>query len=190
MDIAFRHGSVELATDVRAAAEAKLSRLARHLNGMDHTEVRFVEERNPRIAEAHTCEVTMVGHGHILRAKATGADQLSAVDRAIDKLEHRAERLKRRLKSRTTHNQRDASVDSAPDRASAHGGVDHADESHARIVKSKQFAIKPMTPEEAALQMELLGHDFFLFTNADTHKAAVVYRRSDGFIGLIDATST
>jgi len=190
MEIAFRHGNVEVAPDVRAATEAKIARLARHLEDMEHGEVRFVEERNPRIAEAHTAEVTMVGHGHILRAKASGPDQLTAVDRAVEKLEHRAQRLKGRLKARTTHNRRDASVDSTPDRASAHGAVDHADESHARIVKSKQFAIKPMTPEEAALQMELLGHDFFLFTNADTHKAAVVYRRSDGYIGLIDATST
>ena len=55
-------------------------------------------------------------------------------------------------------------------------------------MKTKQFDIKPMTPEEAALQMELLGHDFFFFTNAETERAAVVYRRGDGHIGLIDAT--
>jgi putative sigma-54 modulation protein len=55
-----------------------------------------------------------------------------------------------------------------------------------RIVKVKQFEMKPMTPEEATLQMELLGHDFFLFTNADTGSAAVVYRRNDGDIGLIE----
>src|SRR5438067_8104563 len=143
MEIAFRHGNVELTADVRAATEAKLARLARHLEGMDHAEVRFAEERNPRISEPEACEVTMVGHGHILRAKAAGPDQLTAVDRAIEKLEHRAERLKGRIKGRTTHNRREPSVDSPPDRASAHGAVDHADESHARIVKSKQFAIKP-----------------------------------------------
>jgi putative sigma-54 modulation protein len=55
-----------------------------------------------------------------------------------------------------------------------------------RIVKSKRFTIKPMTPDEAVLQMDLLGHDFFFFTNADTERAAVVYRRSDGDVGLID----
>ncbi|MGH9152902.1 MAG: sigma 54 modulation/S30EA ribosomal C-terminal domain-containing protein, partial [Acidimicrobiales bacterium] len=67
-------------------------------------------------------------------------------------------------------------------------GAGDADEPEAgpRIVRTKQFAIKPMTPEEAVLQMELLSHDFFLFTNADTSAAAVVYRRKDGHIGLID----
>ena len=59
----------------------------------------------------------------------------------------------------------------------------------ARIVKTKQFSIKPMTPEEAALQMDLLGHDFYFFTNAETERAAVVYRRNDGNVGLIDATT-
>ena len=54
-------------------------------------------------------------------------------------------------------------------------------------MKNKSFAIKPMTPEEAALQMDLLGHDFYFFTNAETEQAAVVYRRDDGDVGLIDA---
>ena len=58
----------------------------------------------------------------------------------------------------------------------------------ARIVKSKRFEIKPMTPEEAALQMDMLGHGFYFFINADTGVAAVVYRRGDGDVGLIDAT--
>ena len=55
-----------------------------------------------------------------------------------------------------------------------------------RIVKTKAFQTKPMTPEEAILQMDLLGHDFFFFTSAETERAAVVYRREDGDVGLID----
>ena len=56
------------------------------------------------------------------------------------------------------------------------------------IVKTKQFAVKPMPPEEAALQMELLGHDFFLFRNTESDNAAVLYRRRDGALGLIEVT--
>jgi putative sigma-54 modulation protein len=56
-----------------------------------------------------------------------------------------------------------------------------------RIVKTKQFMVKPMAPEEAALQLELVGHDFFVFTNSETHETAVVYRRRDGNYGLIEA---
>jgi putative sigma-54 modulation protein len=57
-----------------------------------------------------------------------------------------------------------------------------------QIVKTKQFAVKPMDPEEAALQMELLGHDFFLFRNSESESAAVLYRRRDGALGLIEVT--
>ena len=64
---------------------------------------------------------------------------------------------------------------------------DNADEPAPRIVKTKRFEIKPMTPEEASLQMDLLGHDFYFFTNSETERAAVVYRRSDGYVGLIDS---
>ena len=58
-----------------------------------------------------------------------------------------------------------------------------------RIVKTKQFMVKPMTPEEAALQLELVGHDFFVFTNSESNETAVVYRRRDGNYGLIEAQS-
>jgi putative sigma-54 modulation protein len=196
MRIAIRHGSVEVPEDVRAAVDDKLGRLARHLegvlDGVESAEVRFSEERNPRISEKEVCEVTMHGRGHILRAKAAAPEMLIAVDRVVEKLEHRIEKLRGRVLGRT-HLRRRAPIDSPPDRTttgpSSHGAVDDADEGQGRIVKTKQFAIKPMTPEEAALQMDLLGHDFFLFTNAETHKAAVVYRRNDGYIGLIDATA-
>jgi putative sigma-54 modulation protein len=184
--IAIRHRNVEVADDLRAAVEDKVNRVARRLEGMETADVVFTEERNPRIAAKEICEVTMHGHGHIVRARAAAPEPLVALDLVVEKLEHRMEKLKGRMLARS-HPRRRAPVDSPPDRASAHGAVDDADEGQARIVKTKQFAIKPMTPEEAALQMELLGHDFFLFTNAETTKAAVVYRRTDGYIGLIES---
>ena len=63
---------------------------------------------------------------------------------------------------------------------------DTQDSQPARIVKTKEFTIKPMTAEEAVLQMDLLGHDFFLFTSSETGRAAVIYRRNDGNFGLIE----
>ena len=70
--------------------------------------------------------------------------------------------------------------------ATAEADVDTEDGVQPRIVKTKSFQMKPMTPEEAALQMDLLGHDFFFFMSAETERATVVYRRDDGDIGLID----
>ena len=189
MDIAIRSRHVEVSERLRATVEEKLGRLQRFLDGMERAEVRFSEERNPRIAEKEVCEVTMHGHGHIVRARAAAPDAFAAVDRVVDKLEHRLEKLKGKLVGRS-HPRRH--VPPAGGSRLPEGAAPTADEADAdeepgpRIVKTKQFAIKPMTPEEAVLQMELLGHDFFLFSNADTSAAAVVYRRKDGHIGLID----
>lgn len=182
MDILIQGRNVDVSDSLKGTVEEKLSRVVRFLDGMDRAEVLFFEERNPRIADKEVCEVTMHGHGHVVRAKAAAGDQLAAVDGVVDKLEHRIEKLKGKLNGRS-HPRRPPSVDSL---AGQRRAADEDEEAHPRIVRTKQFAIKPMTPEEAALQMDLLSHDFFLFTNADTSAAAVVYRRKDGQIGLID----
>jgi putative sigma-54 modulation protein len=183
VDIAIRARNVEVSDSLRSTVEEKLARLQRFLDGMERAEVRFIEERNPRITDKEVCEVTMHGHGHIVRARASAPDGFTAVDRVVDKLEHRLEKLKGKLLGRS-HPRRHAPV-TAP---AGPAPVAEDDGDGPRIVRTKQFAIKPMTPEEAALQMELLGHDFFLFSNADTGAAAVVYRRNDGDIGLIDGS--
>ena len=103
----------------------------------------------------------------------------------VDKLEHQIEKLKGKLIGRS-HPRRHGSVNSVQQQDSDEEEIEPG---QVRIVKNKSFAIKPMTPEEAALQMDLLGHDFYFFTNADTEQAAVVYRRDDGDVGLIDAGS-
>lgn len=192
MDISIRAKHVDLTDDVRAAVDDKISRMTRFLDGLERAEVAFTEERNPRIADKECVEVTMFGHGHIVRAKAAAPEMLAAVDRVVDKLEQRLTRLKGKLVGRS-HPRRPMSVDSSPSPAGAVSldqtpDSDPDSDTTARIVKTKRFDMKPMTPEEAALQMELLGHDFYFFTNAETERAAVVYQRDDGQIGLIDAT--
>lgn len=188
LDISIRGRNVDVSEALRQTVEEKVTRLSRFLDGMERAEVRFHEERNPRIAEREVCEVTVHGHGHIVRARAAATDVFAAVDRVVDKLEHRMEKLKGKLIGRS-HPRRHGSVDFVGDRAPSDDDELDGELGGPRIVKTKQFAIKPMTPEEAALQMDLLGHDFFFFTNAETGRAAVVYRRSDQHIGLIDATA-
>ena len=192
MDVTVQGRNIDVSEQLRAAVEEKVGRLGRLLQGMDHAEVHFFEERNPRIADKEVCEVTLAGHGHHVRAKAASSDPFTAVDRAVDKLEHQLAKLKGKLLGRS-HPRRHGSVNSV--KADEDDTADTQDRGHERtdeddldawqptIVKTKLFAIKPMTPEEAALQMDLLGHDFFFFTNADTERAAVVYRRDDGDVG-------
>ena len=190
MDVTIRGRNVEVSEGLRAAAQEKVSKLSRHLDGWEHAEVHFSEEKNPRISAKEVCEVTVWGHGHVIRAKAASPDAFASVDRVIDKLEHQMEKLKSRMQSRT--HPRRGPVDSGPTdllpESDDEDTVPDRDRpGQDRIVKTKRFEIKPMTPEEAALQMDMLGHDFYLFTNADTGVAAVVYRRRDGDVGLIDA---
>jgi putative sigma-54 modulation protein len=186
MEVTIQCRHVELTDSVRAAAREKVLRLSRFLEGWDHADIHFSEEKNPRISAKEVCEVTLRGHGHVIRAKAAATDCLSAVDRVCDKLEHQVEKLKTRLRKR---NHSKAPVTLVDGQVPTAAEVDDDEESASpTIVKTKRFEIKPMTAEEALLQMDLLGHDFFFFTNADTGVAAVLYRRDDGNLGLIDAT--
>lgn len=179
MEIAIRSRNVEVSDSLKLAVGDKLLRLHRFLDGMERAEVRFLEERNPRIAEREVCEVTLHGHGHVVRARASAPEVLVAVDRVVEKLEHRLARLKGKLLGRS-HPRRPVHLN-----GTAPSSVEE-DAGDAQIVRTKQFAIKPMTAEEASLQMELLGHSFFLFTDSETSVASVVYRRHDGHVGVIE----
>jgi putative sigma-54 modulation protein len=161
----------------------KIGRLSKYIDDMERAEVHFAEEQNPRIADRKTsCEVTMQGHGHHVRCKVAAPDAFVALDRAVDKLEHQLRKLKSKL-VRRYHGGDKAAVNGREDATAS--ALDE-DEMSTRIVKSKQFVITPMTTVEAASQLEILGHNFYFFTNIDTGRAAVVYRRDDGAVGLID----
>jgi putative sigma-54 modulation protein len=183
LDVTVSSRHLELTDSLRQAAEEKIGRLERFLDGMDRAEVHFSEEKNPRIADRDVCEVTIAGHGHHVRTKAVAADPFAAVDVAVDKLEHQLHKLKTKLVGRSQPRRRntlapapavdvDAELDDEPDGP--------------RIVRTKQFAGEAITPEEAVVQMDLVGHDFYFFRNAETERAAVVYKRSSGDFGLIE----
>jgi len=161
---------------------SKLSRLDKYVPGLERADVHFCEERNPRIADKEICEVTVEGHGHHVRTKVTAPDPYTAIDLATEKLEHQFHKLKTKLHRHEHNGEESIRLDETV------GAVAIDEEPNvAQIVKKKQFIIDPMTAEDAVLQMELLGHDFFLFTNVETGRSAVVYIRDDGDIGQIDA---
>jgi len=193
MEITVSSRHTEVSDLLRDTTIEKIGRLSRFLEGMDRAEVHFSEEHHRRVSEKEVCEVTMEGHGHHVRCKVSAPDGFAAVDLAVEKLEHQLHKLKSKL-TRRNH---------APSRRTSdgngHGDDDDGDaESLAgsdeddgagyspRIVRTRAFRSKPMPPEEAAMQLDRLDHDFVFFTNSDTERAAVVYRRSDGTVGLID----
>jgi putative sigma-54 modulation protein len=193
MEVTVSARHTEIPERLRLSVEEKIGRLGRFVEGMDRAEVHFTTHRNPRIAEPELCEVTLEGHGHFVRAKTSGADGYVAVDKAVAKLEHQLHKLKTKLQRQKKGGRRpiappvdalasDTLVLDAPETEPV---VAEAP-SVPKIVKVKRFAPMGMTADEAAQRMDLLGHGFFFFTNLDTGRAAVVYRREDGDIGLID----
>jgi len=185
VDVTVSSRHVELTAALRSAAEERIGRLARYLDGMDRAEVHLFEERNPRIADKKdVCEVTLEGHGHHVRTKVAAGDPFSAVDAAAQKLEHQLHKLKTKLVGRS-HPRRNGHNGHAPPTAGDEG--EEGDQpGPTEVVRTKRFAAKPMTVDEAILQLDLLGHDFYLFTNADTSRANVVYRRREGGIGVLE----
>ena len=101
MYIAIRHGKVDISPTLRATVVEKVGRVGRFYDGMERAEIRFIEEHNPRISAREVCEVTMHGHGHVVRARAAAGDAFSAVDQVVDKLEHQMAKLKGKLVSRS-----------------------------------------------------------------------------------------
>ena len=183
MEITVSSRHTEVSELLRESTVDKIGRLGRFLEGMDRAEVHFSEEHTRRSADKEVCEVTLVGHGHHVRCKVSAPDGFAAVDLAVEKLEHQLHKLKTKQLKRSHTNGRKANGNGT---APATDADDDESGVVPRIVKTKSFQIKPMTPEEATLQMGLMGHDFFFFTNAETERAAVVYRRDDGDVGLID----
>ena len=208
INVSARH--TEVAKGDRDLIVEKLSRLGGKFLEMDRAEVHFIKERNPRIHDKECCEITLEGHGHHIRCRSNGPDHLTAVDRAIEKLENKLHKLKTKLSTYRTHRDvtrakqwatasTDLSDDLVREVVSLNGG--HAavavedDELSAeaqvlvdsyRIVKTKTVENLALTPIDAAMRMDLVCHPFYFFTNIETGGPAVVYRRDDGDIGLID----
>jgi putative sigma-54 modulation protein len=185
MDVVIRGKNVKVSESLRAAAEEHLTKLDRFANGFARAEVDFSEERNPRIAERQRCEVLVHVKGHLLKAHASASEPFAALYAVCDKVEHQVKRLKDKRVARSHPKRVRSQRVEMPLLDDEEEEVEEPQP--ARIVKTKEFMIKPMTAEEALLQMDLLGHDFFLFSNSDSGRAAVIYRRNDGNFGLIEA---
>lgn len=188
---------------MKKVAGEKLEKVQRFFDRINTMQIEFSEERNPRLASRkHTVEVTLTTKQHTLRAHASGPDPSAAVDGVLAKIEQQVKRLKgkfvergsrtagaKKAKARTRAQALPAALDiGTPVVESGNGNGSGASNGRVRITRVKQFVLTPMTAEEAVLQMETLGHDFYLFVNPRSETAGVVYRRRDGSFGLIEAS--
>lgn len=173
MKIAIRGKNTEISEGLRDYVEKKLNKLSRYFEQINDVQVTAVTQHG-----SYIMEVTIPLNGFILRAEENSDDNLyAAVDLVVEKLEkqihkHRS-RLYRRFRNQGLKN------------LIASMGDENIAESQS-LVRNKRFAVKPMPVDEAILQMNLLGHDFYVFNNDETEQINVLYRRKDGNYGLIE----
>jgi len=165
--------NIDVTNALKDHVEKRLGKLSKFFKPDTEATVTLSVQKNN-----HTIEVTIPFNGIVIRAEETTEDMYASIDKVVDILERQIRRNKTRLEKRL----REGAF--SPDNYRAEEAIE--EETEFKIVRSKRFAIKPMPVEEAILQMNLLGHQFFMFTNAETREVNVVYKRKDGNYGLIE----
>jgi putative sigma-54 modulation protein len=167
--------NLEVSEQIRKYAEDKLGKLDKLVNDPTRVELELLVEKNPSISDNHVAEATVWTKGPVLRARESSADMKASIDQLVNKLERQVKRYREKRRVAPRRHVPQLSEEAPPE-------IDDA----VAITKTKQFTVNPMTPDEAVLQLELVGHDFFVFRNAESNGINVVYRRRDGRYGLIE----
>jgi putative sigma-54 modulation protein len=164
--------NIEITDAMRSYAEGKLARLDRFFDQI--VDARVVMSYDERVGGAPAkVEVQVNVPNSMVRAEERGADTYAAIDLVVDKLERQLKRFKQRLRDRRG----DAPPALAPE---------PAPEQEPTLVRTKRHVLRPMTPEDAAVEMDALGHTFYLFRNAENDLVSVIYLRQDGNYGLLE----
>ena len=169
--------NIEVSDYLEELINKKVNKLDKYFPADTQAHVTLSVERN-----RHIVEVTIPYAGGIIRGEETSGDMYASVDNVLSKLEKQIVRHRTKLEKSLR-----AGAFRAPEPVYADAFTqDDLDEEAAKVVKVKRFDIKPMTVDEAMLQLEMLGHSFYMFTNGDTNQINVIYKRKDGNYGLIE----
>jgi putative sigma-54 modulation protein len=169
----FTGRNLEITEAMRSYAEDKLSKLERFFDHIIDAKVIMSYNQNRNVDPARVEVQVNVPNG-VVRAEEAGQDTYAAVDKAVDKLERQLKKYKDRLRERKTA----APAPAAP--------VATATPETSHIVRVKKHILRPMGPDDAAMEMEALGHDFYMFLNSETNLVSVIYIRQDGNYGMLE----
>jgi ribosome hibernation promoting factor len=189
MQVIVKARHTKVPESLKQMAIQKVERVRRFFDRILKLEIEFSEEHNPRISRAkHTVEVTLSTKAHVLRAKASGADPAAAVDAVVDKLESQVKRLKDKMQRKPKTGR--AETIRVPSRTGNSDGkrriAERESAKRVRVKRAGHFSMKPLTPLDAALELEETGDQFMAFFNMDTGLISVVYRMDDGSFGLLE----
>ena len=184
MDVLVKGRNIVVTPALERYALEKVERVSKFFDAErsdSRAEVELIHARNRSVVDAEVVEATLFINGTVLKATEASEDMYASIDRMADKLERQVRRYRGRQIDRWQGQTKNAPAQ--PEEPIAPGEEANLE---ARIVRTKQFQMKPMGAEEAVLQMDLLDHDFYVFTSAETGDINVVYRRRDGNYGLIE----
>lgn len=176
MNLTVKGRNTEVTSALREYVDKRFAKLEKYFNKEMHGTVTLIVEKNEHIAEA-----TIPLNRFILRAEEQSNDMYTSIDNIVEKLERQI----RKYKTRVNRKGRQQNLDVVPFRVVEEEPQEDTADAIGEIAKVKRFIVKPMDPEEAIMQMELLDHDFFVFLNSETDAVEVVYRRKDGKYGQI-----
>lgn len=176
MKLNYTGKNMDITDALRDVTNKKLSKLDKYFQEDIVGNVTFSSEKNRKIIE-----VTINLPGTIIRAEESTDDMYVSIDKAVDILERQIRKYKTRLQKRYKNGQTIRFENVMPLTTN-----DKEEDEGPKIVRRKRFMLKPMLPEEAVLQMELLRHSFFVYMDAETDEVHVVYKRNDGNYGLIE----
>lgn len=177
MEIIIRGDKLKITDSMHAYIEEKLGKLEKYLKNSDEIRANvIVKVKN----HEQRVEITIPLKTYIVRAEETKDDFYAAVDKALDTLERQIRKNKTRLMSKQGKTNHD--FDMSVIETESEKEIEEK-----KIVKRKKVEVKPMDEEEAILQMELLGHQFYMYKDSNTNKTAVVYQRNDGNYGVIES---
>ena len=175
MEIIIRGDKLKITDAMHDYIEEKLGKLEKYLKDSDEVRANIivkVKNHEQRV------EITIPLKNYIIRAEETKDDFYAAVDKALDTLERQIRKNKTRMLSKQVKTNYDFDISEIE--------IDKSVDEN-KIVKRKKVEVKPMNEEEAILQMELLGHQFYMYKDSESNKAAVVYKRNDGNYGIIES---
>lgn len=166
--------NIDITPALRDRAEKRAAKVRRFLANASPIKIEVVLSVQ---RDEQTSEITVQTAGLVIRGESRTSDMYASIDAAMDRVEKQIRRNKARLQRR---------LQQAPKLSEIPANETVEADEMPQLVRTKRFAVKPMDVEEAVMQMDLLGHDFFVFRNADTSEVNVLYRRRDGNYGLID----
>lgn len=173
--------NINVTPGLKEAVESKLGKLERYFTPETEIIVTLSVEK-----ERQKIEVTIPVKGNIIRSEQTSNDMYVSIDLVEEIIERQLRKYKNKLVAKSQGHPTASSAGNNFKKEFFESEEDSVEDDEIRIVRTKRFGIKPMYPEDACIQMELLGHSFFVFSNAETDEVNVVYKRKDGSFGLIE----